>query len=197
MFKNIGSKLNHELLFSFLKRCFLFQFFVIDYPNTNTTFDFAGELSFQSLCKRYNFTLTQIVSLSPFLLIDLPSSFLDFGRPPLSFPLENQKYERMICLLNGVFVKASLNDPIDYPLYSEYIKVIFSRYQCPIPFLILSNRNISAVFLANPSNRMLFQSIYVDQFGLSNVGFQRMSNLTLSQKNLQALIDYVLSVGLN
>jgi hypothetical protein len=193
----VGDSLDSSNLFVFLRRVIFFQHFVFNnaFPQANTVIDWDSELSFESLCSRFKFTFPGKIQISSFPLIPLPKNFIDFMHPPYQFPLAVQTAPRMICLLDGVFVRNSESDNCTYPLIHDHLKQHYSSCTFPVPFLILSGVDSTKILFVNQFRvRQLNNPIYLDYFGIPNCGFLRRSNLILSSERVESLIHFILTL---
>jgi hypothetical protein len=192
--REIVISLSHELkidnLLIFLRRVILFQYFVFE-----ESFDLEQSLITSSLSQQFGLELNEIY-LKPFPFIQLPNYILDFARSPFNFPISDQNYRRFVCLIDGTYVKSSSNDPDKIPNITDFIQ---SKFNIPfdIPFLQLSGDKASAIAFMN-SNTLKYSKnfIYVDEFGLSDIGFRRNKYLRISQLKVQNLIHDILTFSI-
>jgi hypothetical protein len=184
---SLGKELNEENLFIFLRRVLFFQAFVL---SKSEDFDWQNELTFESLCKRYNFNISVSRPLPAFPMISLPNRFLDFARSPYNVPLFFQDQARYICLLDGTFVKESDEDKIDFPSIFQFLQKNYSFCSFPIPFLVLSGKNVTkTAFFDTHGHRIFEDPIYTDKLGIPDLEFQRGKFVEISRTRLSKLIE--------
>jgi hypothetical protein len=126
-------------------------------------------------------------------MISLPNRFLDFARSPYYFPLFFQDQARYICLLDGTFVKESDEDKIDFPSIFLFIQKNYSFCSFPIPFLVLSGKNVTkTAFFDSRGYRIFEDPIYTDKLGIPDLGFQRGKFVEISRTIQSKLIERIL-----
>lgn len=191
-----GKQLSNEKLHPFLRRVLFFQYFVLNniQPLNSSVFEWVNELSFETLCQRFHIQFPGDFNLPGFPIISLPTNIVDFYLPPFQLNISDQEYQRFVCLLDGCFVKSNENDSINIPFIFSFIENIYSNYNFPIPFLVLSGSYFSKILFYNQTNFICeYESFYLDNIGIPDVGLHRRRFLKFSPQKFESFIEFMLN----
>jgi hypothetical protein len=184
--------------FAFLRHVALFYHFALDRPvATGSPIDWNAILMYESLCARYSVAARDLPGELPrFSFPPLPPDYLGFMREPYNIDIAGNCHREIgICLLTGGQVLVTTSGPGSGDLRSlpEYLRMPLNAAYTFV--LVVTGTRAGSVLIADFEFRWMreIRSCYVDRYGYNARITESGGMLTLSQAQLDALVDSMLS----
>lgn len=196
----------------FLRRVCLADHFLLKSGDGGSKLvDWDDRLSCDSLSHLYGVRLAGEFAFRPFVFSPMPAEFLRFGSEPYNFPVDQTHqlvlfnvldYNRMIAEYDDIGEGGDLCEPpVDY--FNELVsgdedkmkRLIVSNFsRRPYPSVVMFiGSSASKVAVVDGKRMKYLRPFYLDRYGCTDIGYQRMQPLFLSEERYERVMDQILA----
>lgn len=178
--------------FIFLRQAKLVQVFSLNFQS-GSFIDWDEVLTLRSLEEEFGIKPSGVeIELQPYTMYKLPKRFIDLGNDEYKIAIDDQEKSTALDILTGKIVDMSKQRGGFADLERHLANAVHGS---PTFLMYITGRNSTSCFIASYffSQIVFINSIYVDDFGDEDIGYQRGAIVKLNQDRLERFTDMMLS----